>query len=192
HNRWRRRVVQPSRHLDSRPACRPGRSIHRDAVRRGRDRAAGAGRLFGDERRRAADDAARDIRGDRSRSAAGTAMNQTLHILKKDVKRLRWPLAAWIVVVAGHMLARTITLAAPLTATGSALAMQNLSTLFTGIEALMLALIVSLLVHDEPLVGADAFWLTRPIDTAALVAAKLVSAAGFVILLPLAVEIALV
>jgi len=114
-------------------------------------------------------------------------MSEPWHILRKDLRRLRWPLMAWVLIVAGRMIVATTGAAAAFGNLGLQLAVDNLSVLVTVIDLLMLALIVSWLVHDEPLVGVDAFWLTRPIDPLRLMAAKLVFAAVFLVAAPVAV-----
>jgi hypothetical protein len=115
-------------------------------------------------------------------------MSRTLHIIRKDLRRMRWLLVAWVVVIIGRLV---------LTAAGSIvepedfglqLIVENLSGLAGFVEMLMWGLLVSWLVHDEPLVGADAFWLTRPIEPNGLMMAKLVLAGVFLILCPLARE----
>jgi hypothetical protein len=108
-------------------------------------------------------------------------MSALWHILRKDLRRLRWPLIAWVVVAIGRLIVATTGAAAAFGDVGVQLAMGNLSVLVAVIDLLMLALLVSWLVHDEPLVGVDAFWLTRPIDPQRLMAAKLVFAAVFLV-----------
>jgi hypothetical protein len=115
-------------------------------------------------------------------------MNQTLHIIRKDLRRLRWLLAAWVVVIIGRVVLTAAGSAVEPEDVGLQLIVQNLSGLAGFVEMLMWGLVVSWLVHDEPLVGADAFWLTRPIDPNALMRAKLVLAGIFLVLCPLARE----
>jgi hypothetical protein len=95
---------------------------------------------------------------------------------------------AWVLIVVGRMIVATTGAAAAFGNLGLQLAVDNLSVLVTVIDLMMLALIVSWLVHDEPLVGVDAFWLTRPIDPLRLMAAKLVFAAVFLVAAPVAGE----
>jgi hypothetical protein len=113
-------------------------------------------------------------------------MNQTLHIIRKDLRRLRWLLVAWVVIIIGRIVVTTAGSTVEPEDIGLQLVIQNLTSLLGIVEMLMWVLLVSLLVHDEPLVGADAFWLTRPIRPNALMAAKLALAAVFLVLAPLA------
>jgi len=115
-------------------------------------------------------------------------MSELVHILRKDLRRLRWPLIAWVLIVIGRMIVATTGAAVAFGDIGLQLAMNNLSVLVTVIDLLMLALLVSWLVHDEPLVGVDAFWLTRPVDPLRLMAAKLLFAAVFLVAAPAAGE----
>ena len=115
-------------------------------------------------------------------------MNGLWHILRKDLRRLRWPLIAWILIVIARMVVATAGAAATFGDLGLQMAMDNLAVLVTVSDRLMLALLVSWLVHDEPLVGVDAFWLTRPIDPRHLTAAKLMFAAVFLVAAPVAGE----
>jgi len=115
-------------------------------------------------------------------------MSGLWHILLKDLRRLRGPLIAWILIVIARMLVATTGAASTFGDLGLQMAMGNLDFLVTVIDLLTLALLVSWLVHDEPLVGVDAFWLTRPIDPRHLMAAKLVFAAVFLVAAPAAGE----
>jgi hypothetical protein len=111
-------------------------------------------------------------------------MSHALHVFRKDVRRLRWAIAAWIAVVVGLQVLKIAGPGLSFDSLGLQIVMATLSELLMLIEILALALIVSALVHDEPLVGADAFWLTRPIGARALLAAKVSFAALFLIVSP--------
>ena len=111
-------------------------------------------------------------------------MNQTLHIIRKDLRRLRWLLVAWVVIIIGRLALNVAGSSVEPVDAGLRLVIGNLSSLVGLVEMLMWGLLISLLVHDEPLVGADAFWLTRPIETNALMTAKLALAGLFLILGP--------
>jgi hypothetical protein len=54
----------------------------------------------------------------------------------------------------------------------------------------MLALMVARLIQDEPLVGWNAFWLTRPYSIGSLLAAKLLFVAGALVVAPLIADLA--
>jgi hypothetical protein len=113
-------------------------------------------------------------------------MSQTWHIFRKDLRRLRWAFVAWIFVIIGHLLLTTAGAAAETEGIGVELVVQNLTALIRSVELLMWGLLVSWIIHDEPLVGSDAFWLTRPIERGALMTAKLVLAGVVLLFVPLA------
>jgi hypothetical protein len=115
-------------------------------------------------------------------------MSHVLHVFKKDLRRLRWAVAAWIAAVVARLIVNTAGAELSFGSLDLQLVVANLSDLLHFVEILLLALIVSGLVHDEPLVGADAFWLTRPIGGVALLAAKLSFAALFLVAVPMAGE----
>jgi hypothetical protein len=113
-------------------------------------------------------------------------MNQVRHIFSKDLRRLRWSVIGWSALVGARTLVQTAGADIALGGFGPQLGIGELSALLSLMYLLLLALLVSRLVHDEPLVGRDAFWITRPIAPGALMAAKLVFATLFFIVVPLA------
>ena len=115
-------------------------------------------------------------------------MTHVLHIVKKDVRRLRWATAAWVAVTVAGLALKTAGAELSFGSMRLRLAVGNISDVLPFVDVLLLALVVSGLVHDEPLVGADAFWLTRPIGWSRLLAAKLLFAAVFLVALPAAGE----
>ena len=112
-------------------------------------------------------------------------MNQMLHVFRKDGRRLRWAIVAWIAVVVAGLILKTYGAEFSFGAVGLQIVVSNVSDLLLFIQILLLALIVSGLVHDDPLVGPDAFWLTRPIGRFALLSAKLLFAAVVLVLVPM-------
>src|SRR5262249_39374304 len=118
-------------------------------------------------------------------AAGGAAMNQTLHIFKKDLRRLRWMVIAWLAICAARVIVDTAGANVALEGFGPTIAIGQLSVLLSLITFLFLTLFVSRLVHEEPLVGRDAFWITRPIVPGALMAAKLTFVILFLIVGPL-------
>jgi hypothetical protein len=112
-------------------------------------------------------------------------MNHARHIFSKDLRRLRWSIVGWSALVGARTLVNTAGADIALGGLGPQLSIGELSALLSLMHVLLLALLISRLVHDEPLVGRDAFWITRPIAPGALLAAKFAFAALFFILLPL-------
>ena len=108
-------------------------------------------------------------------------MSQTIHILRKDVLRL-WPLLAAF----GALLVLRVAGAwnDPLTMEPS-WRLESFGPLFE----LTAILLVGMLVHQDPLVGTNAFWLTRPISRLALMASKAFFLLIFVVLPPVAAHL---
>lgn len=117
-------------------------------------------------------------------------MSQTLHIVRKDVRRLRWVLVLWVAVLAMRVALSLITVTSAESANTSFYLRQLFSPIVT-IELLMTALIVVRLVHEEALVGFTPFWLTRPYDRGALVRAKALCAMVVLVGLPLLADLTL-
>lgn len=117
-------------------------------------------------------------------------MSQVLHILRKDLRRLRWPLIVWGVILIAQVVLSGVGAAAAGTPFAAAIVLRELSVMLAALQTLMLALLVARLVHDEPLVGLNAFWLTRPYSSRALFSAKLLFVAVVLVLAPLVADLA--
>ena len=114
-------------------------------------------------------------------------MRIALHIFKKDLRRL-WPLLCIMIAFIGLRLAALMRDLL----TGNPPQIEPVSYLQTsglfgptGLEILIMLILV-LLIHEEPLVGTSAFWLTRPIPRTSLIAAK----GAFILLFLVAVPVA--
>jgi hypothetical protein len=116
-------------------------------------------------------------------------MKQARQILGKDLRRLRWIVIAWFALVCARTLVETVGADVALGGFGPQIGISEVSALLSLMYVLLLALLVSRLVHDEPLVGRDAFWITRPIAPGALMGAKLAFAALFFIVVPVAGDV---
>src|SRR5207247_1607478 len=103
-----------------------------------------------------------------------------------DLRRLRWSILGWCALVMARMLISTAGADIALGGFGPQIGIGELSALLPLTDVLFLALLISRLVHDEPLVWRDAFWMTRPIAPDALMAAKLWFALCFFLVVPLA------
>ena len=109
-------------------------------------------------------------------------MNQTLHIFRKDFRRLRWEILAALALTALFACAQSRY---PWhTLYGRALSILDLSF----IVLLAWFYLIARVVHEEPLVGDNAFWLSRPYSRKSLLAAKILFIAVFVSLPALAAE----
>src|SRR5947207_365385 len=116
-------------------------------------------------------------------------MTQTLHLIKKDARHLRWGLLAWAAVVAAHVALNVVLASVDTQAFAVVIVARQIASLTSLIQLVMLCLIVSWIVHEDPVADREAFWLTRPIDPTRLTAAKLTVAGVVLVLLPGAGEI---
>ncbi len=102
-------------------------------------------------------------------------MKLTLHILGKDLRRQRGRLAWWVAV----LVAKTALGFALLAGDAPGYLAQHAgeaSILLVGLDIGLCFLLAALLVQEDLLVGTRAFWLTRPVSGARLLAAKLLGA----------------
>jgi hypothetical protein len=120
-------------------------------------------------------------------------VNQVTLIVWKDLRRLRWPLflyallivgAAWLDLRDGWSFADPQSL-------------DDYSTyavrrdLFPLVAPLMSILLVGLVIHLDPLLGTRAYWMTRPVRPLALLGAKVAFLFFFLVLFPALVELSL-
>ena len=118
-------------------------------------------------------------------------MNLTLHIIRKDLRALRWGMLLWVAACLTHLGLRLAQLARSDTAA--------LTPFWRGIEStyrwdytvliVLPILLIPLLLHLDPLRGALAFWKTLPISRRRLVTAKSAVLLVFFIALPFACEV---
>ena len=107
------------------------------------------------------------------------------HIAAKDLRRLRWVIVGWLAILAARTLIATAGADVALAGFGPQVGINEASQLISIVDVLLLALLISSLVHDDPLVGREAFWITRPIAPGSLMTAKLAFAAIFFLVVPL-------
>ena len=109
------------------------------------------------------------------------------HLIAADLKRHRLLLAVWLFVVASKAIIDGVQ---PTLAGDAALSrIAGLLGFVLGMaELLLMIVLVPLLVHTHPLVGSDAFWMTRPIPPQTLLAGKALLLAAAVVGLPVVAE----
>ena len=112
-------------------------------------------------------------------------MTDVWHIGAKDLRRLRWTLVAWVAIIVARTLIGTVGADLALIGFGPQLGISEVSQLISVVYVVVLAFLISSLVHADPLVGRDAFWITRPIAPSDLMTAKLGFAALFFVIVPL-------
>ncbi len=109
-------------------------------------------------------------------------MNCVLHVLRKDFRHVRLLLGVWflLTVLSTGIAVPFFNSLAPGTIDGQlALAF----VILVAAEMMVLATIISRLVHDDSIVGSTAFWLSRPISRGVLLASKMLFL-GLAIVLP--------
>ena len=118
------------------------------------------------------------------------AMKMLWHLLSADLRRVRLIFAAWLLIVSA---AAVVDGVQPLFATNT----QLREWLMLGERLLWLALVLTMFVmtawviQADPAVGSDAFWMTRPIPTSALLSSKLLLLSTAIIVIPTMGEAAL-
>lgn len=100
-------------------------------------------------------------------------MNLTWHIVKKDLRALRWPIGVWLLCIIAKLLVGVLML----NAGGEEDAewfkqMENLAMALATGEVLSFVLVAAM-IQEDLMVGTTAFWMTRPISGARLLQAKL-------------------
>ena len=118
-------------------------------------------------------------------------MRLAWHIVRKDLARLTIPLGLWIAFVAGTTAWFGVSRPPTYASTADILSgwVNNLHGF--GLAGVMLqatvgALLAAVQVLEDPPVGTTAFWLTRPVSGARLLAAKFAGAGLFFALMPAA------
>ena len=116
-------------------------------------------------------------------------MNRTWHIVKKDLRALKWPLLIWVLLI-GAKLAMGVLL---LSADGTEdlewfRRLDAFSKILAGLECVSFVLAAAL-IQEDLLVGTSAFWVTRPISGARLLRAKLLGLSLIFGLLPLLITL---
>src|SRR5947209_8714549 len=100
-------------------------------------------------------------------------MNQALHIFRKDVRYLWYPI---LVILALHTAYTVFAIRElPFQWRG----VYQLAGLLSTLLVLGWWYLIALLIHAEPLPGDRQFWLTRPYDHKSLIAAKMLFIAMF-------------
>ena len=117
-------------------------------------------------------------------------MSMVRHLLAWDVRRFRWMLAVWALLVCANAVHDGMwpSIAVAMEAQRTVAVTGNLLGM---IQLLFSMVLIAQIVHEHPLVGTTAFWMTRPIPPRALLVAKLLLLTGVIVVLPAAAEIIL-
>ena len=117
-------------------------------------------------------------------------MSLIWHIVRKDFRRLRWPLALWLLLPLGQMVLVTSASRTALNQV-SFEGMGTWSMTWIGLTWSVGLILAAWLVMEDGLVSTQAFWRTRPVHGARLLAAKMLGAVLLFSVLPVLVMIPL-
>ena len=99
-------------------------------------------------------------------------MKLTWHIVAKDLRRLQLPLALWVAVFLAEFAIGVRLLYGSTLSFSTFLVYQETDLVLSGLKAAIGYLLVPALIFEDVLVDTTAFWPTRPISGARLLAAK--------------------
>jgi len=100
-------------------------------------------------------------------------MNLTWHIVNKDLRAMKWPLAFWLLVIVTKLGIGVAMLAVDGTEGPEWFRRLDMfAKLMAGLEGVCFVFMAAL-IHEDMLVGTTAFWMTRPISGGRLLRAKL-------------------
>ncbi len=117
-------------------------------------------------------------------------MKRVEHVLRFELRRTWMVLALYLVIVAGGVVTEgSIPLFAAKPQVASALGVVG--TMLWYAQMLLTFAIVSLVIHADPAVGTDAFWMTRPIAPRVLLVAKSIVLGTALVIVPALARIAL-
>ena len=117
-------------------------------------------------------------------------MKVVLHLLAKDSTRLRVPLVVWAALFVLQFSSVGWWPGAGTADPRLQLILAISTSLAAPLQMLLLVVIVPLLVHEDPVVGSTAFWVTRPISGRLLLAGKVLFVLLFLIIPPLMIDLA--
>jgi len=103
-------------------------------------------------------------------------MSLVWHIVRKDFRRLRLPLALWLVLVLAHTALLASNLGGNQANPGSFEGLRYFANTWGVIVSAVGFVLAAWLVMEDSLVITQAFWPTRPISGARLLAAKVLGA----------------
>lgn len=117
-------------------------------------------------------------------------MKLLAHLVRFDLRRFRWVILLWCLLVAADIVVTGVRPAL----IGDIFRYENVGMvgglLWAAIEIGM-AVIVPLVVQAHPVVGSDAFWMTRPVPPRTLFAAKVLLLGVLTVLVPAVARLAL-
>ena len=113
-------------------------------------------------------------------------MSMLTHLIAADVRRHRLLLAAWLAIVVANAIVGGVQ---PILSTDAlARSVDILGTLLQLTQTLLILVLIPAVVQTHPLVGSDAFWMTRPIPPDTLLVAKVLLLGVVTVAAPTAAE----
>src|ERR1043165_9512237 len=99
-------------------------------------------------------------------------MNLTLHLVRKDLVRMRPWLACWVLLLLTPIAMAAWLLGNNPFTTGGEGRLPDVVFIITGAQLFVGYLLTILVIHEDGLVGTRQFWSTRPISRGRLLMAK--------------------
>lgn len=120
-------------------------------------------------------------------------MNLIWHIVKKDLRAMKWPLALWTLLIVAKLGIGVALLTSVGTVNADWFAtwfqrMAVFAQVLAGLQGMSFVLVAAV-IHEDLLVGTTAFWTTRPISGARLLGAKILGIGLMFLVLPVLVTL---
>ncbi len=116
-------------------------------------------------------------------------MNLTWHIVKKDLRALRWPIGIWLLCIVAKLGVGVILLNAAGDEGIEWFRQMDIMAKVLAAGELLSFVLVAALIQEDLMVGTTAFWMTRPISGARLLRAKLLTIGLVFLLAPVLVTL---
>ena len=116
-------------------------------------------------------------------------MNLTWHIVKKDLRALRWPIGVWFACIIAKLGIGVLLLNASGTEGIEWFNQMDFMSKALAVGELLSFVLVAALIQEDLMVGTTAFWMTRPISGGRLLRAKLLTIGLVFLLAPLLVTL---
>jgi hypothetical protein len=116
-------------------------------------------------------------------------VNLTWHIVRKDLRRFAWPVAAWLglsgIAAAGMGMSAWVPEKVLMAEAAEWLrGLRSSMMLVAVVGTSAVVLLAGALVHEDRVVGSTSFWLTRPMAGGRLLRAKLLAALLLLVVAP--------
>ena len=116
-------------------------------------------------------------------------MNLTWHIVKKDLRALRWPIGVWILCIFAKLGVGVLLLNASGQEGVEWFRQMDMMAKGLAVGEVLSFVLVAALIQEDLMVGTTAFWMTRPISGGRLLRAKLLTIGLVFLLAPVVVTL---